>query len=177
MAMKSRYVLILGLLGMGLSGCGLFAGPPPQKVSSMVVPSPSHSTKRWMRVNRSAHSIQLTVIAGYQNHGFNFNGTQNGAMQVTVPKNYKVTIHFVNDSGLSNSLAVVSTARSRKAAFPGASTRDLSTGLPPQATQVFSFRASRVGNYRLASLVPEHEVSGMWARLVITSGGKPSLHL
>ncbi len=175
--MKSHYLLILGVLGLGLTGCGLFAGPPTQKVSSMVVPSPSHNVKRWMRVNTAAHLVELTIIAGYQDHGFNLNGTQNGAMQVTVPENYKVTIHFVNDSGLSNSLAVVAGARSRRASFSGAATRDLTTGLPPQGTQVFAFRPSRPGSYRMASLVPDHEVSGMWAKFVVTRGGKPSLHL
>ncbi len=170
-------MLVLGLLGLGLTGCGLFAGPPAHKVSSMVVPSPSHQSKRWMKVNTANDSVLLTVIAGYENHGFNLNGTQNGAMQVVVPKNYKVTVRFINDSGLPNSLAVVTNSRSHHAAFAGASTRSLTTGLPPQGTQVFSFRPSRPGTYRLASLVPDHEISGMWAKFVVSQGGKPSLHL
>ncbi|PSR28175.1 MAG: hypothetical protein C7B47_05575 [Sulfobacillus thermosulfidooxidans] len=173
--MKLGYALSLGVLSLSLSGCGLFAGPPPETVPSMVVPSPSHAKSQWMTVNSAAHSLSLTVIAGYQSHGFNLNGTQNGAMWITVPVHWHVTVHFTNASGLSNSLAVVPGPTSNHVVFPGASTKDLMNGISQGQSRVFSFTPTRTGHFRLASLVPGHEDSGMWAHFVVTDGGKPSL--
>lgn len=175
--MKSRHLWMLGMLSVGLSGCGLFAGPPPQKVPSMVIPSPSPGTRQWMTSDASTHALVLTVIAGYQNHGFNLNGTQNGAMQISVPVHWHVTIRFINHSGLSNSLAVVANATSRRVVFPGASTQALTRGIVQGQTQVFSFQTTHVGNFRLASLVPGHEDSGMWAHFVVTRNPKPALKI
>ncbi|PSR36139.1 MAG: hypothetical protein C7B44_10560 [Sulfobacillus thermosulfidooxidans] len=170
--------LVAGIALAGtMSGCGLFAGPPQQKVPAMVIPSPSHSQSVWMHANAAQHTVDLTVIAGYASQGFNLNGTANGAMWVTVPEGWHVVIEFTNDSGLANSLAVVRGPQSTQALFPGAGTPPLAKGISQGQRRTLSFVPTIPGSFRLASLVPGHESSGMWAHFVVTPSGQPSLRL
>lgn len=176
--MKKLVFLFSGvMLAVAASGCGLFAGPPHENVPALVVPSPSHASAAWMHVDAQTRTVDLKVIAGYASHGFNLDGTANGAMDVRVPEGWHVVIDFTNASGLNNSLAVVSSGRSTRQAFPGAGTPPLQEGIAEGQTRTLKFVAARPGTYRLASLVPGHEASGMWAHFTVTAAGAPSLRL
>ncbi len=130
-----------------------------------------------MAVNSQNKTVDLTVIAGYANQGFNLNGTANGAMRFSVPVGWHVEIQFHNEAGLANSLAVVPRNGSHTVEMPGAATSDPSQGIKQGTSTTMSFTASKQGKFRLASVVAGHETSGMWAAFTVTPAGVPSLHL
>ena len=101
--------------------------------------------------------MTLTLVASYNgaNNGFNFDGYWGGHLLLSVPLGWRVRILCENRGPLRNSCAVVAGYR---LAFRGAATATLSAG----GHATFSFRASRRGTYRLASLVPGHEEARMY---------------
>jgi hypothetical protein len=98
-------------------------------------------------------------------------------MRFFVPVGWHVVLHFRNDAGLANSLAVVPGNGSHKIEFKGAATPHPSAGLQQGASETIDFTAAVQGHFRLASLVAGHETSGMWAAFTVTPAGAPSLHL
>lgn len=129
--------------------------------------------------NTRLHQVNLTIVAGYNSGGFDLDGTQNGAMHIQVPAGSTVVVSFVNKSELPNSLAVVQAASATTPAFAGAGTPAdaLTTGIAPGQHRVFRFVASVPGVYRLTSLVPGHEESGMWATFEVVPAGSASVRL
>ena len=129
-----------------------------------------------LSVDRSARTVHLLLVAAANgvNGGFNFDGAAKGAMTVTVPAGWRVEVTCENASTtLTHSCAVVTA--SGRLAFPGASVANATEGLAPGGEGSFSFVAARPGAYRVACLVPGHEIAGMWDRLVVTAGGKPAI--
>jgi FtsP/CotA-like multicopper oxidase with cupredoxin domain len=111
-----------------------------------------------------------------QGGGFNFDGAANGAMVITVPVGWTVSITCHNAGTIPHSCAVVEGASSATPAFSGAETPDPVVGMGPGATQSFSFSASTPGNYRIACLVPGHEDAGMWASFIVSAkASSPSI--
>ena len=119
----------------------------------------------------------MTLIAGYPvgQYQFNYNGYAGGSLVVTVPAGWQVTIQCQNRGTVPNSCAVVADSKATTPLEPGWSTPDPVHGIQPGASASFSFSASAAGRYRIASLVPGAEASGMWARLVVSSGGTPAI--
>jgi uncharacterized cupredoxin-like copper-binding protein len=74
-----------------------------------------------------------------------------------------------------NSCAVVSDARATKAVQAGWSTPDPVRGLDPGGSAVFTLTPESAATYRISSLVPGAEASGMWATLRIVGRGSPSI--
>lgn len=165
---------VLGVVSLSLSGCGLIPPHPPTTPPSH---SGAKSVPQWITVHRKTHSVTIQLIAGYKNGGFNFDGTENGAMTFTVPKGEKVTVKFLNQSTINHSAAVVANGKSTTPLFAGASTptNTLKKGLAPTTKDAFTFTASKTGNFRIACLVPGHEGSGMWVHFNVTSTGSPSV--
>jgi hypothetical protein len=132
---------------------------------------------RFLSVNAARRAITVTLIAadGISNNGFNFDDYGRGELLVSVPEGWRVTVRCDNSSSTFNSCVVVSGAGASAPAFPGATTPDPVTGLDPGQSAAFSFVATRVGSYRLASLVPGHEQARMWDVLVVTRSGRPSI--
>jgi len=130
-----------------------------------------------LRVDAARRAVDLTLIAGdgAGNGGFNFDGYGRGELLVNVPKGWRVTVHCRNAGSLPNSCVVVSGPGAVAPAFPGATTPAPVMGLRPGSSSTFSFVPTRVGSYRLASLVPGHEQARMWDVLEVTSGGRPSI--
>lgn len=139
--------------------------------------APKPAPAQFLRVHAASHTVDVTLIAadGESNGGFNFDDYGRGELLVSVPRGWRVTVHFQNDGPLRNSCAVVSGPDATTVAFRGASTPSPVAGLAAGATATFSFTASRVGSYRFASVVPGHESARMWDVLVVTSGGRPSI--
>jgi hypothetical protein len=133
--------------------------------------------RRFLRVDASAHVVSLTLVAAYDgdNNGFNFDGYGRGELLVTVPLRWRVRVTCTNRGALRHSCAVVSGPMTATPAFRGATTRDPVRGLAQGETQTFSFVAARAGSFRLACLVPGHELARMWDVLEIVRGARPSI--
>jgi Sulfocyanin (SoxE) domain len=149
------------VLGVAVLALSLAAKAPPP---------PS----RFLAVDAARHRVTITLIASYDrtNAGFNFDGYSRYLMW-TVPRGWTVRVVCKNRGPLRHSCAVVQGAGSTKPVFRGATTPQRFDGLEAGASARFSFRASRVGVYRFACLVPGHEDARMWDVLKITRGGKP----
>lgn len=132
----------------------------------------------------AAHTVDISIVAGKDagGGGFDFNGYRNGAMTITVPVGWQVTVHFVNANDLPHSVAVLpvgadkSPAPSGSPVFSGATTKDLAGGLPKGGKQTFTFEASKAGTYELVCGVSGHAIAGMWDKLVVSpSAEAPSV--
>ncbi len=132
---------------------------------------------QFLKVDAARRSVDLTLLAGRGggNGGFNFDGYGRGELMVTVPRGWRITIHFENDGARLSSCAVVSGPGASGVAFAGASTPNPVEGLPSGQKATFSFEASRTGSYRLASMVPGQEQARMWDVLDVVSAGRPSI--
>jgi hypothetical protein len=136
-------------------------------------PDPHHFLS-WDASSRVAH---LTLLAGLggANSGFNFDGYGRGELFVTIPLGWRVVVDCENRGGTRHSSAVVKGSLSTRPAFPGAASPAPITGLPPGAKATFSFRATRIGSFRIACLVPGHEQAREWAVLDVVRGGTLSI--
>jgi hypothetical protein len=163
-----RVLLALGAILLYVAGCdpmmGTGAGTPPDP-------------KGYMRVDTTARTVIVTLIAGYPatDYQFNYDGYGNGSLVVTVPVGWQVTVQCENHGTVPNSCAVVSGRSDMKPIEPGWSTPDPVQGLDPGQSASFVFSPTNPGSYRLASLVGGNEASGMWADLEVTAGGNPAM--
>jgi hypothetical protein len=132
---------------------------------------------RFLSWDAARHIARLTLLAGLggENNGFNFDGYGRGRLLVTIPLGWRVVVTCENRGRRRHSCAVVKGALSARPAFPGAASPDPVAGLSSGAKAVFSFRAARVGSFRIASLVPGQEQARMWDVLDVVRGGKPSI--
>lgn len=167
---------INGKLGSSVQQQLLAMLPKPTTPSTS---SPPTSTSKFLTVNASAKTATLTLIAGYNGaaSGFNFNGEAKGAMVVSIPTGWRVTVDFSNKGVLPHSAAIVANATATSPAFPGAGIASLTTGLASGQATTFAFTTGAPGSYRIACLVPGHEALGMWDTFDVTSSGTPSLKL
>ena len=163
--------LLLGvsaaLLAAGCGGSGTGEPGPPARHA----PPPG----RFLSVDAAARSVTITLIASYDgaNGGFNFDGYSRELLW-TVPLGWTVHVVCENRGPLRHSCAVVGGAGTAALAFPGASTQQPAIGIEARHQARFTFRATRVGVFRFACLVPGHEEARMWDPLRIVPGGKPS---
>ena len=136
-------------------------------------PDPS----QYLHVDAATQSVVVTLIAGHPatNNQFNYDGYSNGALVVTVPVGWKVTVQCQNHGTVPNSCAVVSNAHDKAPMDPSWSTPNPVRGLDPGQSASFAFTPTRSGSYRIASLVGGNEASGMWLDLEIVTSGRPTL--
>ncbi len=141
----------------------MLAQPPPRPA-------------QFLRVNTRTHTATVTLIASYdgENNGFNFDGYSRELMW-KIPRNWKIRVICENRGPLRNSCAVVRGANTTTPAFRHATTPQPTIGLEEGHQATFTFRASRVGVYRFASLVPGHEEARQWDVLSIVRRGRPSV--
>jgi hypothetical protein len=156
------------LLAALLSACDPITGTGPG-----TQPDP----KRFLHVDAPRHAAVLTLIAGSPatDYQFNYDGYANGSLVVTIPTGWELTVQCENHATVPNSCAVVSGARSTQPVQPDWSTADPVHGLEPGSSGGFKITPAATATYRLASLVPGAEASGMWAALRVTAGGTPSI--
>ena len=131
---------------------------------------------RFLAVDAARHRVTITLIASYdgENGGFNFDGYSRYLMW-SVSRGWTVRVVCENRGPLRHSCAVVKGADSTTPAFRGATTSQPRIGLERGDTARFTFRASRTGVYRFASLVPGQELARMWDVFKVTRRGKPSV--
>ena len=165
-------VLKLTLLALGLvsvlAGCDPIQGAGPG-----VPPDPA----RYIQVDDSSRTAIVTLIAGYPatDSQFNYNGYASGALILTVPVGWDLTVQCQNRGTVPNSCAVVRGRGDTVPLDPAWSTPDPRRGLEPGRSASFVFRPQVPGTYRIASLVGGSEASGMWLDLQVVPGGRPKL--
>ena len=132
---------------------------------------------QYLRVDKGARTAIVTLIAGYPagDYQFNYNGYGSGALILTVPAGWQVTVQCENRGTVPNSCAVVAGRDSTSPLQAGWSTADPQRGLDPNESGSFVFTPSATGSFRIASLVDGHEASGTWLDLEIVAAGVPSL--
>lgn len=162
--------LLLAVLVVAATGCDPITG-----TGSGTAPDPSS----YLKVDAQTRTAVLTLIAGYpaSDYQFNYNGYTDGQLLVKIPVGWQVTVQCANRSTINSSCAVVAGARATEPADPAWSTPDPGQGLKPGESASFVFAPLSTGDYRIASLVPGSEASGMWLDLEVVSGGKPTASL
>ena len=128
----------------------------------------------WNARTRVAHLILLAGL-GNENNGFNFDGYGRGELLVTVPVGWRVVVDCENRGRTRHSCAIVAGSLATRPAFRGAATSAPAAGLAPGARATFSFRATRIGSFRIACLVPGHEQARQWDVLDVARAGRPSI--
>lgn len=146
------------------------AALPGQAASVKVDPS-------WLTANAATSSTGFKLVAGMTgaNGGMNFNGATKGELTLTVPVNWHVTLHFVNnDPNLPHSVEVTAftdpvPATPGKPAFAGAVSKDATLGVGTGAKEDVRFTADQAGAYLILCAVPGHAAAGMWIRLTVSA--------
>ncbi|HWZ27060.1 MAG TPA: sulfocyanin-like copper-binding protein [Gemmatimonadales bacterium] len=131
----------------------------------------------WMAVRAADSTVefQLTAALTSDNGGMNFNGAARGALTLTVPVKWHVTLHFTNeDDNMPHSVEVTLaqkplTATSGKPAFPRAESKHAAQGVNAGAKEDVRFTANQAGSYLIVCAVPGHEAAGMWIRLSVSA--------
>ena len=176
-----RFLLLLGVAA--LSGCaGSTQQASPSALATVAArPLPPSQMSQWVSFDAANKTATLTIVANVPgtDNNFNFNGYAKGALVVTVPKGWKVTVHCKDDpfASYAHSCTVVSGPDSKTPAFPGASLPD-PTGsgfVAPGESKSFSFTPDALFVGRFACLLIGHESGGMWATFQVVNGGEPSL--
>jgi len=134
---------------------------------------------RWLSFSAAHKSVNLRLSPGGDSvSSYNFDGYKRGEVLVQVPRNWRVVVHCLNRASSSHhSCAIVQGTESTVPAFPGAATPNPQVGLAPGSSASFSFLASRPGAYRIACLVPNHELNGMWNVFQVGGAPRPSVTL
>ena len=130
---------------------------------------------QWVQWDAASKTAQVKIVAAYNgaNGFFNFDGYNAGNLTVTVPIGARVVVSFTNKAGLPHSALVTPYADRQlpgnfPLAFPGASTPNPSAGAASvKVPQIFTFTASKAGQYAIVCGVPGHAIGGMWDRLVV----------
>lgn len=132
---------------------------------------------QFLKVDASGRSAVVTLIAGHPatDFQFNYDGYGSGSLVLKVPVGWQVTVQCANHGTVPNSCAVVANQTATQPLEPDWTTPDPERGLDPGQSASFTFTPSSTGAFRIASLVPGSEASGMWLDLEIVNGGTPSL--
>jgi Sulfocyanin (SoxE) domain len=161
--------MLLGtFLLLGVASCdpvtGSGAGAPPDP-------------RNYIHVDAATRTAVVTLIAGQPatDIQFNYNGYGSGALVLTVPVGWQVTIQCENHGTVPNSRPVVANGKATDLVQSGWSTSDPQRGLDPGQSASFAFTPTATGSYRIASLVDGNEASGMWADLEVVDSGVPTL--
>lgn len=124
-------------------------------------------------------TVEFTLVAGQTpaNGTFNFNGYAKGALTISVPAGWRVVIHYKNSSALRHSFSVIPFTgeqpdKSEPPVFPGAATRDPTSGIGTGTEETITFVAGKSGKYEFFCGILGHAQAGMWNYLVVSSTAK-----
>jgi hypothetical protein len=159
------------------AACALAALLAAASLSAASPGAASPGPGRYLSVERSHRVAHLTLLAGLGsgNNGFNFDGYGRGELLVRVPVGWRLVVDCENRGAMRHSCAVVRGSLARTPAFAGAASPHPITGLSPGSKASFAFVVSRVGTYRIASLVAGQKQARMYAVLDVTRGGRPEI--
>jgi sulfocyanin SoxE-like protein len=146
---------------------------PLQGSGTGTPPDPS----KYIQVDDASHSAIVTLIAGYPatDFQFNYDGYGSGALVLTVPVGWAITIQCENRGTVPNSCAIVAGPTETQPIDPALSTPNPNVGLQPGESAGFVYTPRQPGSFRIASLVDGSEASGMWLDLEVVNGGRPKL--
>lgn len=161
----------MALLPFLLVALALAACDPITGTGSGTPPDPS----KYLKVDAQARTAVVTLIAGYpaSDLQFNYNGYTNGQLQLKVAVGWQITVQCANRSTVNQSCAVVGDGHATEPLEPDWATPNPQRGLNPGESASFIFTPQNTGEYRIASLVPGSEASGMWLDLLVASSGTP----
>jgi hypothetical protein len=173
----------LPLLAAAAAGCSssharsATAATTAAPVQQTAAPAGRPDPRRFLAADPAARRVRLTLIAGLgsANNGYNFDGYGRGELLVSVPRGWRVAVDFRNHASRRTSAAVVTGARSATIPFRGASTTQPLQGVTSGGGGRFSFTPTRTGVFRITSLVPGQAEARMYAVLVVTNAGRPSI--
>jgi len=156
------------------------AGDPASQPEPRVIES-GEIDPAWLSYDAATKTVNFHLIAGLTglNGALNFNGFRDGALTLTVPKDWTVAIRVTNHDGmLPHSAEVIPETKPVPTqpvppAFDGAFTVPLAQGLSPLGEDSLRFIADRVGSFLIFCGVPGHGAAGMWVRLQV-SGTAPA---
>jgi hypothetical protein len=177
-----RVLAALPLLAAAAAGCSSSharsaAVPATTATTQASAASGRPDPRRFLAASPAAKRVRLTLIAGLggANNGYNFDGYGRGELLVSVPRGWRVAVDFRNHASRRASAAVVTGARSATIPFRGASTAQPLQGVTPGGAERFSFTPTRMGTFRITSLVPGQAEARMYSVLLVTRGGRPSI--
>ena len=152
------------------------AAAPPPAMGEMTMPS-------WFQVDNDARTVSMTITAGSttENNYWNFNGVTKGAMTITVPEGYTITVELVNNDpvmahslGISTQTSSFSGAPEPVPAFPGAITSNpasmMESTMPGQRESI-QFTVDQAGNYSMVCYITGHALTGMWVYFNVSADG------
>ena len=188
--MKKRFTLVSVLASTALIGCGGGepAQPPEATISSAPAAEPPAASREmtipsWFQVDNEARTVSMTITAGStnENNYWNFNGATKGAMTITVPEGYTVTVELVNDDpvmahslGISAETSSFSGAPDPEPVFPGAVTSNptsmIDSTMPGQRESI-QFTVDQAGNYSMVCYIAGHALTGMWVYFNVSGDG------
>jgi len=140
-------------------------------------PGTQPDPKTFLKVEPGSQAVVVTLIAGHPatDNQFNYDGYSSGALVLTVPVGWQVTIQCLNHGTVPNSCAIVADGKATSPVQPDWSTPNPGRGLDPGQSSGFAFTMGSPGSYRIASLVDGSEASGMWMDLEVKNGGLATL--
>jgi hypothetical protein len=121
-----------------------------------------------LKLGDEPKTVKVTLVATYNgaNYGMNFNGYSHGNAVLTVPKDWKVNVTFINPSPIPHSAIVIEKQDTKKLQVPepyfdGGATPKHLVGLTLGKAE-FSFTPDEAGEFALACGFPAHAVAGHW---------------
>lgn len=169
MVQANRWYRAAAMLALiGVAGISAARAQAPARAPVRIDPA-------WLEIDTARAEFSLIAGLGGTNGGMNFNGATNGALTLTVPVGWRVTLNFRNDDpNMPHSAVVIPAvtpvpAAAGHPAFAGATTRQPDQGLATGARQSLRFVADRAGSFMIFCAVPGHGMAGMWIRLEVSA--------
>jgi sulfocyanin len=169
----------------GTSNAGAASQPASSPApAGPVAPTGALTVPDWYSVDNAAQTVHLTIVAGSvpDNNYWNFNGAVRGALAITVPEGYTVTIDLVNQDpnmahslGISNELTNFAMPPSPEPVFAGAVTsnpQSMIDATMPGETESITFVADAAGNYSMVCYIAGHSAVGMWLFFNVSADGE-----
>ncbi len=181
-----KHLLLIAAVAITLAGCGngdtggavaegsattvQLAPPAPGPAA----PTGPMTTPHWYGVDHDAETVHMTITAGaVPDHNYwNFNGHIKGALAITVPEGYTVTIDLVNQDpamahslGISSELTNFMVPPAPNPVFAGAITdnpQSMIDATMPGETATIQFVADTAGSYSMVCYIAGHTAIGMW---------------
>jgi len=158
--------------------------PAPAASAGPQQPTGPLTVPEWYAVDHDARTVHLTVVAGMtpDNNYWNYNGAINGAMAITVPEGYTVSIELVNEDpnmahslGISSELSNFAVPPAAEPVFEGAITENpqsMINATMPGESETITFVADAAGTYSMVCFIPGHSAVGMWMFFNVSAEGE-----
>lgn len=161
------------------------AAQPAANTGAMpAAPTGAMTIPDWYSVDNDARTVNMTITAGAtpDNNYWNFNGAIKGALAITVPEGYTITIELVNQDpnmvhsvGIQRDFTNPMLPPTPDPVFEGAVTpnpQSMIDGTMPGQSATIQFVADAAGNYAMICYTPGHTALGMWLYFNVADGGE-----